>query len=50
MESKKISCKIGEADFTFETGKLAARPTALFWRALATPCFSHGHDEQRRKE
>ncbi len=25
MESKKISCKIGEADFTFETGKLAGQ-------------------------
>ncbi len=25
MESKKISCKIGEADFVFETGKLAGQ-------------------------
>lgn len=25
MESKKISCKIGEADFSFETGKLAGQ-------------------------
>lgn len=25
MDSKKISCKIGEADFTFETGKLAGQ-------------------------
>jgi len=25
MESKKISCKIGEMDFTFETGKLAGQ-------------------------
>ena len=25
MESKKISCKVGEADFTFETGKLAGQ-------------------------
>ncbi len=25
MESKKISCRIGEADFTFETGKLAGQ-------------------------
>jgi len=25
MESKKISCKIGEADFEFETGKLAGQ-------------------------
>jgi polyribonucleotide nucleotidyltransferase len=25
MDSKKITCKIGEADFTFETGKLAGQ-------------------------
>ncbi|MFA5991182.1 MAG: polyribonucleotide nucleotidyltransferase [Candidatus Doudnabacteria bacterium] len=25
MESKKISCKVGEADFVFETGKLAGQ-------------------------
>jgi len=25
MDSKKISCKIGDADFTFETGKLAGQ-------------------------
>ena len=25
MESKKISCKIGDADFSFETGKLAGQ-------------------------
>jgi polyribonucleotide nucleotidyltransferase len=25
MEAKKISCKIGEADFVFETGKLAGQ-------------------------
>ena len=25
MESKKISCKIGDVDFSFETGKLAGQ-------------------------
>jgi polyribonucleotide nucleotidyltransferase len=31
MESKKISCKIGEADFSFETGKLAGQASGSVW-------------------
>ena len=39
MESKKISCKIGDADFSFETGKLAGQASGAFWRAWATRWF-----------
>ena len=48
MESKKISCKIGEADFTFETGKLAGQADGAVWLrvgdtvVLATAMMSKG--------
>lgn len=51
MESKKISCKIGEADFTFETGKLAGQADgAVLARlgdtvVLATAVMSKGARE-----
>ncbi|HYV33809.1 MAG TPA: polyribonucleotide nucleotidyltransferase, partial [Candidatus Limnocylindria bacterium] len=48
MDSKKISCKIGEADFTFETGKLAGQADGAVWLrvgdtvVLATAMMSKG--------
>ncbi|HVY67846.1 MAG TPA: polyribonucleotide nucleotidyltransferase [Patescibacteria group bacterium] len=51
MESKKISCKIGDADFTFETGKLARQADgAVLARlgdtmVLATAVMSKGKRE-----
>src|SRR3989344_5965171 len=51
MESKKISCKVGEADFSFETGKLAGQADgAVLARlgdtvVLATAMMSKGARE-----
>jgi polyribonucleotide nucleotidyltransferase len=51
MDSKKISCKIGDADFTFETGKLAGQADgAVLARlgdtvVLATAMMSKGRRE-----